>query len=161
MPKLRPINQFDYIGIDPGQNGGLVALYPDGEMFASAMPSTERDVWDWFRKRCPNTAAKAVIEKVHAMPKQGVSSSFKFGVNYGFLRGCLTAIGIPFEEIQPQTWQKSLRIPSRGKSESKTQFKNRLKGLAQQYFPSENVTLKTADALLIAEYCRRKNTGTL
>ncbi len=30
-----------------------------------------------------------------------------------------------------------------------------------QLFPKVEVTLATADALLIAEYCRRKQTGTL
>ena len=93
------------------------------------------------------------------MPKQGVSSSFKFGKGYGFLRGCLIAAGIPFEEVTPQAWQKALEIPKKSKSETKAQFKNRLKALAQQWFPDQLVTLKTADALLIATYCFRKHGG--
>ena len=34
----------------------------------------------------------------------------------------------------------------------KREWKNKLKGLAQQLFPSEKVTLKNADAILIANY---------
>lgn len=45
--------------------------------------------------------------------------------------------------------------------ESETQWKNRLKAKAQQLFPQQEVTLATADALLIAEFGRRKRSGTL
>ena len=73
----------------------------------------------------------------------------------------LIAAGIPFEEVIPRTWQKGVGITPRGKGETKTRFKNRLKAKASQLFPKVNVTLATADALLIAEFCRRKRTGTL
>jgi crossover junction endodeoxyribonuclease RuvC len=82
------------------------------------------------------------------MPKQGVSSTFKFGVNYGFLRGMLTAHKIPFEEVTPQKWQKAMGCLSKGN-------KNVTKAKAQQLFPNLKITHKVADALLIAEYCRR------
>jgi crossover junction endodeoxyribonuclease RuvC len=102
-----------------------------------------------------------MIEKVHSMPKQGVASSFKFGRGYGGLRMALIAAGIPFEEVTPQAWQKALAIPKRSKTETPVQWKNRLKALAQQLYPDIKVTLKLADALLIATYCQRKHTGTL
>ena len=73
----------------------------------------------------------------------------------------LTAAGIPFEEVTPVVWQRGLGIPVRKKDESRSQFKGRLKAKAQQLFPQVKVTLKTADALLISEYCRRKREGRL
>ncbi len=160
MPKVRSemIYRDSYIGVDPGANGGLVAI--SDEITATKMPATERDIWDWFSER-NNRPSVAVIEKVHSMPKQGVSSTFKFGMNYGFLRACLIAANIPFEEITPQKWQKGLGIVPASKTESKTQWKNRLKQHAQQLFPQIKVTLATADALLIATYCKRKHEGTL
>jgi hypothetical protein len=124
------------------------------------MPATERDVWEFFSRTIYNPEFKrrsmAVIEKVHSMPGQGVHSTFKFGMGYGGLRMALIAAGIPFIEATPQAWQKELEIPPRKKTETKTQFKNRLKAMAQQLFPGVDVTLKTADALLIAYYCRQK-----
>ena len=59
-------------------------------------------------------------------------------------------------KVTPQKWQKEFSN-SLGKSRDydKREWKNRLKGLAQQMFPAEKVTLKTADALLLAEYGRR------
>jgi len=159
-PQSTRFNRF--VGIDPGQSGGLaiVCVYPNMEVYpdmecAVPMPSTERDIWDWFNSLPPRTMA--LIELVHAMPGNGVSSMFKFGAGYGGLRMALIASGIPFEGVQPRAWQKELGIPPKKKTETKTQFKNKLKAKAQQLFPAEDVTLKTADALLIAEYCRRKH----
>lgn len=120
------------------------------DVFALKMPDTERDVWGRIVDggvRSERTVF-AVIERVHSMPKQGVASSFKFGRSYGFLRGCLIASGIPFEEVTPQVWQKALGCLSRGD-------KNVTKARAQQLFPSLKITHATADALLLAEYARR------
>jgi Holliday junction resolvasome RuvABC endonuclease subunit len=144
------------IGIDPGQSGGIAFLEPQhgpfGVVAATKMPDTEADVRDLFGQ---GNKAFAFIESVHSMPKQGVSSSFKFGRNYGFLRGVLIALGIPFEEVTPQKWQKAMGCMSRGD-------KNVTKARAQQLFPSvPRITHATADALLIAEFGRRKRNGTL
>lgn len=178
MPKLtrkEPIQaSWDcrriFIGIDPGQNGGLAVIYPPGygsPLYAVPMPPTESDVCEWIQDRASESAegqtswanAKAVIEKVHSMPKQGVASSFKFGMGYGGLRMALIAAGIPFEEVSPQTWMKALGIPPRKKTLTATQWKHSLRAKAQQLFPNVEVTLKTADALLIALYCQRKYNG--
>jgi hypothetical protein len=162
-----------FFGIDPGQSsGGLAWIDPSRfpqVVETTAMPETERDIADWIKNRCyqPDYGASyAVIERVQAMPikgrKQGAVGMFRFGQNYGFLRGVLVATGIiTFEEIRPRVWQQALGIVPRQKLESDSEWKNRLKSLAQQLFPSLKVTLKTADALLIAEYCRRKHKGTL
>ena len=160
MPSPPSRNMRVYIGIDPGQSGGLVAITAE-EVMATPMPSTERDVWDWISQYEEDwaaariTPAVAVIEKVHSFPGQGVVSTFKFGMGYGGLRMALIASSIPFEEVTPRTWQKALSIPPKKKTESNSQWKNRLKQKAQQLFPEVKVTLKTADALLIAEFCRR------
>jgi len=154
------------IGIDPGQSGGLAKVY-ETEVVAFPMAQTEHDIntnlgslWGHgdLVSRTVFTG-KVYIERVHSMPGQGVASSFKFGRNYGFLRGLLIANKIPFEEVTPRTWQKGLGIKAKDKSESKTQFKNRLKGKAQQLFPHLKITLATADAILIAEYGRRRELG--
>ena len=174
---------FIFIGVDPGQGGGLAALTIEGAVLScTKMPDTERDVWDWFisvTRGCGR--AYGTIEKVHSMPQQGVSSTFKFGVSYGGLRMALVAAKLIFGEVTPQRWIKGLEIPPRkphrstkqvqytkGKNKGKwhevkyggetgSEWKNRLKAKAQQLFPQEKVTLATADALLIAEYCRRIN----
>jgi hypothetical protein len=89
------------------------------------------------------------------------SSMFVFGQNYGGLRMALIACGLREEEdwkaVNPGHWQKCLGIPprARGNAETKPQFKRRLKEFACSLYPEIRHTLQTADALLIAEYCRK------
>lgn len=150
------------IGIDPGSSGGLARMDPFGRVEAVGMPETEREMWDWIR--LSQTAdVFVVIEQVGGfVPKedgkgQPGSSMFKFGYGAGMLKGFVIACGCRIEMATPQRWQKSLGIPSKKKTESKTQWKNRLKQRAEEIFPQLKVTLKTADALLIMEYARRLN----
>jgi hypothetical protein len=145
--------QIMYIGVDPGKSGGIVFMY-DGTIELFSMPDTEKDVCEMFYT-CPTSFA--VIEKVQGYigkPHPG-SAMFNFGMNYGGLRMAMIAAQIPFEEVTPRTWQKELGISPRKKVEKPNKFKSRIKAKAQQLFPKLNVTLKTCDALLIAEYCRR------
>ena len=95
----------------------------------------------------------AFLEKVHAMPGQGVTSMFTFGRNLGFLRGLLVGYGLPFEDVPPQTWQKGVGVG--GSYPTKAHRKRAHKQLAEQLFPRTKITLADADALLIAEYGHR------
>lgn len=143
-----------WMGIDPGASGGIAVLDQEHKLETWKMPETERDISDIF-EGIGRQVVFTMIESVHSMPKQGVSSSFTFGRNYGFLRGMLIAHKIAFQEVSPQKWQRALGIPtSRGRT--KTEHKNILKSFAQQFFPSFKFTLATADAALIAEYVYRR-----
>lgn len=147
-----------FLGIDPGKSGGIAVLI-DGEVHnvLKLEPCTEADIAEFVSDVRALVEAStagplfAFLEKVSAMPKQGVSSTFKFGTSYGFLRGLLVGMRIPFEEVTPQKWQKLMGCMTRGD-------KNVSKGRAQQLFPSLKITHATADALLIAEYGRRIRT---
>jgi len=138
---------MEFIGIDPGVSGAISVIDNNGKQIAFIKnKETERDVQEFLNSH--NMAYFAVIEKVHSMPAQGVASSFKFGKSYGFLRGILVASGIPFEGVSPQKWQKVMECRTGGD-------KNVSKARAQQLFPTEKITHATADAMLLAEYCRR------
>ncbi len=159
-----------FIGIDPGQAGGLVCFLSSGKIDAVPMPDTERELWEWFHNLKCYSTTRAVIEKVHSMPDQSAQSGFTFGMGYGGLRMALIAAGIPFEEVDPRAWQKGLGIPPKRKQEPKGAWKNRLLALAQQLHPSlelwsqpksKGKMLAVSDALLIAEFCKRKNEGKL
>jgi hypothetical protein len=157
------------IGIDPGKSGGLVALHPNGKVVATPMPDTERDIWEWFVGIPTEANVIGTIELVHSMPQQSAQSGFTFGRGYGFLRACLYAANISFEDASPQTWLKALGIKSGTQKETgKAAWKKVLKGKAQQFYPSLPIwkepksvgkQLAISDALLIAEYCRRINFG--
>lgn len=140
------------IGIDPGKSGGIAVIFPNGEMECYSMPETHSDIARLFEEMSNYDNVCAYIELVHSMSGQGVKSVFTFGENFGFLQACLHCNYIPFEKVTPQKWQKDLGIT---KSETKTKHKNKLKGLAQQFYPKAKITLKTADAILIAYYGRK------
>ena len=138
-----------YIGIDPGKSGAI-AMLRGGECGSYNLDNTEADVAAYLE---PGVGPYfALLERAAARPGQGVSSMFKFGQSYGFLRGLLIAHRIPFEEVTPQKWQSAMGCLSKGD-------KNVTKARAQQLFPQLKITHANADALLIAEYCRRVRTG--
>lgn len=177
------INHMNILGIDPGSSGGLALL--SGEPVAEKMPDTERDLYDRVN-RWAARADFAYIEQVHAMPGQGVTSMFNFGMNYGGLRMALIAAGIPFETVTPSKWQRALGLPTlaqcgytasdfkarktdsadyikalkkkatAARSKASVKKKNEHKSMAQRLFPGVKVTHALADALLIAEYGRRR-----
>ena len=139
------------VGVDPGVNGGLAALGEDGVVVSvSKMPATERGVYEWFAALQPfGGAARAVIEKAQPMPQQGVVSMFTYGRGYGGLLMALTACEIPFDTVTSPVWQLAMQCRSKGD-------KNVTKRRAEQLFPKQKITHAIADALLIAEYCRRR-----
>jgi Holliday junction resolvasome RuvABC endonuclease subunit len=137
-----------WIGIDPGLSGGIAIIHQDLEAMAWKMPPTERDIADLLLSISKMDVHLCFIESVHSLPRQGVASTFKFGRSYGFLRGLLVAFKIPFDEVSPLKWQRAMGCLSHGN-------KNVTKAKAQQLFPQLTVTHAIADALLIAEYCRR------
>ena len=132
------------IGIDPGKSGGIGIISDDGN-YAIKMPETERDLFEYLRDNAEG--AFCLIEKVHAMPGQGVTSMFNFGMSYGSLRMAIVAAGIPFETVTPQKWQKTLGCLTKGD-------KNVSKRKAQELFPDIKITHAIADSLLIAHYAK-------
>ncbi len=137
-----------FLGVDPGASGSTSVLDAEGNvMDIISHGETERDVLYRFLRWVPS---KALIERVHSMPRQGVASTFKFGQSYGFLRCCLLATGATvFEEVTPAVWQREMSCRSGGN-------KRVTKARAQQLFPQTKVTHRNADSLLLAECCRRR-----
>src|SRR5690606_2041087 len=90
----------------------------------------------------------AYVEKVGAMPGQGVSSMFNFGMGVGVLQGVLAACGIPYFLVTPQSWKKRASLSGKDKDMART--------MAQQLYPSASLGRKKdigrADAMLIARY---------
>lgn len=95
-----------------------------------------------------------VLEEVSgfAGKAQPGSAMFRFGENYGFVKGVIQALEIRLMLVRPQVWQKGFSLGTASACASKTEWKNKLKAEAQRRFPHLNVTHKTADVLLILEY---------
>ena len=70
------------------------------------------------------------------------------GRGVGMLETALIASGIPFDRARAVKWQTALGCRSGGD-------KNVTKACAQRLFPGKKITHEIADALLLAEYCKR------
>ena len=144
------------LGVDPGALGGF-CLYEDGKITTYKMPDTYPDIFHFLdglvKAREPKQIVAFLEDVGHGLPGQSSSATAKFARHNGHLEMALYAAGIPTTKVTPQKWQRSYSN-SLGKSSDsdKRGWKNKLKGLAQQMFPSEKVTLNTADAILIAAY---------
>jgi hypothetical protein len=79
------------------------------------------------------------------MPKQGISSTWKFAVNYSAWMTALYAMRIPFLLVTPQKWQKCVG----GMPADKTDRKNAIKAYAAARYPHIRTTLRNSDALAI------------
>ena len=108
------------IGIDPGLKGAIFRCYPENAM-SDGMPVAEtkrngkvKNELDLARLADllynPAMDAHAFVERVGAMPGQGVSSMFSFGKSYGAILGILAAFQIPVTFVEPRVWKSKLKV---------------------------------------------------
>lgn len=158
----------DYIiGIDPGASGAIAILdVRAGLVDAFDMPSVEVKIGGAMKRRVAPEAiaaelrtyapyATAFIERVNAMPGQGVTSMFAFGEAYGLVRGVLAGMGIPCTAVTPAVWAKAMRVAG-GKDGSRQR--------AMELWPDKAQLFKRvkddgrADAALIAAWGKSNST---
>lgn len=143
-----------YLGIDVGKSGAF-AILKDHEIqtYGKFEPKAFINACYWLSRQQEKTVC--AIEKVGSMPHQGLVSTFTFGENFGWLKGVLEALEIPYQEIRPQTWKKEFGLNSK-KEDSIS--------VARQLFPDANLVPEghrkedhnLAEALLLACYAQRR-----
>lgn len=141
------------IGIDPGFSSGAVAVLRDGHpVSVRDMPTLEGkgvNVHELAAILRASGADMAMVEHVASMPRQGVSTTFKFGYGVGQIHAAVALAGIPMQLVTPAKWKKHFGL-------KKEKELSRHKAL--QLFPSMADHLKRkkdadrAEALLIAAY---------
>lgn len=103
-------------GIDPGINGAAAFFFEThpNAIAAEDLPVVDRmlDAATLARRLEQMKPDLVVIEQVAAMPKQGVSSTFRFGQAYGMTIGVVAALRIPIEYVTPGRWKKHFRLSS-------------------------------------------------
>lgn len=140
------------VGVDPGASGGIAAITAAGEVrLVTPTPDSLRDILDVL-EGLAGEPCRAVLEFVRSSPQMGVTSAFSFGQSYGALRMALVAARIPFDEVTPAKWQRVMGCLTKGDKRVSRQR-------AQELFPAVRVTHAIADALLLADYCRRVTVG--
>ena len=147
-----------YTGVDPGSNGAIATITSAGEILEISRFSEAEThgmialiVADHLAAMVKvNPDLSAAIERVGAMPRQGVASTFTFGRVYGEAFGGLLCSGIKVESVTPAAWQRELGLPKRV---DPTSHKRALKQLAEARW-GRRFTLAECDAVWIAEWCR-------
>ena len=145
-----------FIGIDPGKSGGIA--YVDTEQgFAGTEPYSDKALIDLCSQASHGRQEViCCLEKVGAMPGQGVVSMFSFGQSVGYIKGVLEAFRIPYQEITPQKWKREFGL---------TSDKAKSAEVCGRLFPDVSLLATPrckkahdgmAEALLMAEYARRK-----
>lgn len=110
------------ISIDPGISGGY-AVFKNG-VLVETKPLPVRKLGNDMVVDCkklkqmlPNYASEVVLEKVHAMAGQGLSSTFKFGRNTGQVLAVLQQISKDgkVREAPPAVWKMALGLTGKRK----------------------------------------------
>jgi len=122
-----------------------------------------------------------VIEKAQSMPGQSSVAMFNYGGGYHAILAVLQILDIPFEEVRSNKWKtefglsglkskkkqgkKKEKMTSEEKKNAQKKRKEMAVKIAIQLFPKMKDSFFTpkgkmldgrAEALLIAEYCKRK-----
>ena len=107
-----------FAAIDPGSVNAAIAVFHDhtpvfvddirtvnGMLDATAFAHAMEDM----------KVERVVVENVHSMPKQGVSSSFRFGMGCGIIHGVAGALRLPLTLVTPQQWKAFHSLHGRDK----------------------------------------------
>jgi len=104
------------MGVDPGASGAVAFYYPNKTQLISVydVPLIGKEInasalAQLISQYQPDLA---VVELVHSMPKQGVASSFAFGVAYGQIKGIIGAQNIRSIYTSPSKWKKYYGLPA-------------------------------------------------
>ena len=159
-----------FLGVDPGINGAFSLLQGTKLVALHDMPVRERKgkrevcmahvaglVRTWCAEYLADAPADLVagVEYVHAMPKQGVTSSFNFGKGYGIVLGALAMAGVEPVEVSSVAWKNHFELTG--------QHKRAALLLATELYPqhaehfARGVHDGRADATLIARYTAEKH----
>ena len=101
-----------YIGIDPGEQGFITVLFPNGEKeFYSIDENDDLDLARILKSiKERSWEVVACMEDVHAIFGASAGSTFNFGFIKGVLKGILIAHEIPYHLVAPKDWQKEIWI---------------------------------------------------
>ena len=141
-----------FVGIDPGLTGGIAII---NEQQIEVYPYTPEKLINICKNFVnSNSSVLVAVEKVHAMPKQGVSSTFNFGMGFGRILGILEALNISYELVTPQSWKRYIGVThNKQTSIKKAQFLYpdvSLLPTPRCRVPNDGM----AEALLIAHYAK-------
>lgn len=146
------------LGIDPGLSGAL-AIYDGEELLVFDIPTFEITKNGKVKKRIDlmgllnilrsQKVDHCYLEKVNAMPGQGVTSMFSMGRTFGHIEMALAACDVPVTEVTPQKWKKIMGCTA-DKDSSRLRASQMLPLFSQNWDKKKHAD--RAEAALIALY---------
>ena len=154
-------------GIDPGISGAISVLENKKVIEVFDMPTmidgkknkkqvNGAQVTNIIKERLNNDKEIiVVVEHVHAMPGQGVTSMFNFGQSFGVIKGVCSALNIPIYFVRPTKWKKHFNLIKTNKDASRTKVIEIYPEISSKI--SRKKDSNKADAILIARYFNDTN----
>lgn len=169
-----------YLSIDPGSKGFITIRNEDGSFRFIPLEGCDYHMLALELMMLKETKDTfAVMEEVHAIFGSSAKATFSFGETNGMLKGLLIATGIPYQLVQPKTWQKEIwinqdmvidykKVTVKGVEQTRKEVNTKQTSFnaAKRLFPDidlrknercRNLDDNKCDSLLICEYARRKN----
>ena len=147
------------VAIDPGQSGGICWSVDGEPVTCEKMPGTDVEVCQLIADL--SFKAKDVelfLEEPSTAgygPMIPASSIARLAQNFGILYGAAVAMGWRIHRVKPQAWQAAHSLGK--KKDHGKGWKAHLRARAAELFPTVDVTLWNADALLIYDAATRRS----
>ena len=111
------------LGIDPGNTGGIAIVEAKNNFLPRIISALKMPVVNMYGKKIIDTERISlelerytidvtIIEKVHAMPRQGVTSSFQFGRSFGAVEALSYIYSKRVDYVAPTVWKKAFGLGS-------------------------------------------------
>ena len=111
------------MGLDPGTSGGISIIETKQDKLPQIIYCIKMPTISMYGKKLliqkllydsikPFKIDISIIEKVHAMPRQGVTSSFQFGRSFGALETLAYLLSKRVDYVAPVVWKKYLGVGS-------------------------------------------------
>ena len=144
------------IAFDPGMKGGVAVLNTvTNKILSAPLPVIGKELdyrklHSLLKAHEPNLI---VIEKVHAMPGQGVTSMFNFGLGYGALVALATISTARVVLVTPQAWKKHVLAGTSKDKDAAIQFCNHTYPTVELILPRcKKAHDGMADSVCLAHY---------
>lgn len=162
------------IGIDIGKKGAIVVLAKQPwtnaiDPIPMPMIGDQVDYHQVFEilSRYKGTDCHVIFEKLGVIFGTGKSTAFSMGYQSGAIEMACISLGLSYTKVPAKQWQKEMfqgveEITKQGKSSRDTKAMALI--AAKRLFPDYRLTIGRAttphdgvvDALLMADYCKRK-----
>jgi hypothetical protein len=144
--------------IDPGQSGGICWSVDGEPVTCEKMPGTDVEVCQLIADLSSKAKDVELFLEEPSVAGYGplipAAAIARLAQNYGMIYGAAVAMGFIIHRVKPQAWQAAHSLGK--KKDHGKGWKAHLRARAQELFPTQSVTLWSADALLIFDAATRR-----